>query len=302
MTVTRCRARCAVALRICRLKVAVAVAGLALTVSASLSAEPTAEQLLNQAQAANLKGDRSNALALATQAITADPKNPQGYFIRGWLYAAQSQSSNAVADFDQGLKLEPRAAAAYQLRGLEQFKLERFNEAVADFDKYLEFVPERAAHHWQRGLALYYAKRYEAARQQFEAHLVVNPNDVENAAWHFAAVARPHGLAEARATLLPIVEDRRVPMMQVYALFQGTTKPAAVLRAAQAGRPPGTELKLRLFYAHFYLGLYAEATGDERGAREHIFKAADDYAPPDFMGDVARVHAALLRKEKQEPK
>jgi lipoprotein NlpI len=57
----------------------------------------------------------------------------------------------------------------------------------------------------------------------------------------------------------------------------------------------------RLFYAHLYVGLYYEAIGDRKRAREHILKAADDDKADHYMGDVARVHAALLRKQPAAP-
>jgi lipoprotein NlpI len=87
-------------------------------------------------------------------------------------------------------------------------------------------------------------------------------------------------------------------MMQVHALFAGKAKPEDVLAAAQAGNLPAARLEDQVFYAHLYLGLYHEAAGDERRAREHIFKAADDFKAGHYMGDVARVHAAWLRKKK----
>jgi len=41
------------------------------------------------------------------------------------------------------------------------------------------------------------------------------------------------------------------------------------------------------------LGLYFEAIGDEKEAREHITKAAGEFRVNDYMGDVARVHKQL---------
>src|SRR5438105_1745593 len=84
-------------------------------------------------------------------------------------------------------------------------------------------------------------------------------DDVENAAWHFLCVARLSGLAKARASLLPITNDSRVPMMQIYALFAGKAKPDDVLAAAKAGTPTAAQLRRQLFYANLYLGLYYEA-------------------------------------------
>jgi lipoprotein NlpI len=127
----------------------------------------------------------------------------------------------------------------------------------------------------------------------------VDTNDVENAVWHFLCVARKDGLAKARTSLLKIGKDKRVPMMQVYDLYRGALKPADVLAAAEAGEVAPPERRQRLFYAHLYLGLYYDATGDRKRALGHITEAAGKYRIPHYMGDVARVHEALLRKERK---
>ena len=56
------------------------------------------------------------------------------------------------------------------------------------------------------------------------------------------------------------------------------------------------ERQQRLFYAHLYLGLYFDSTGDQKQAVEHLTKATEDYRVPHYMGDVARVHRDVLRK------
>lgn len=269
----------------------------ALVVEASLAwaGQPDIDALLNQAQAAELKGDHAAALALADQAVAAAPTNAQCYYVRGRLYASRGEHLKALTDFDKVLQLEPRAGEVYQFRGFERFRLGRLEEAIADFDKFLEFVPQQAPFHWQRGVACYLAGRYDEARRQFELHRLVNSNDVENAAWHFATVARAQGLAAARAALFSPVHDQRVPMRQVYRLLQGQARPDEVLAAARAGEPPPLELKRRLFLGHYYIGLYYEASGATNLAREHILTATDQYAPSTYIGDVARVHAQRYR-------
>ena len=127
----------------------------------------------------------------------------------------------------------------------------------------------------------------------------VDTNDVENAVWHYLCNARAVGVEKARAAMLKIGKDRRVPMMEVYALYAGKAKPDDVLTAARAGEPSKDDLNRRLFYAHLYLGLYYEVSGDARKARSHLELAADKYRIGHYMGDVARVHVMLLdRKEK----
>jgi len=174
-------------------------------------------------------------------------------------------------------------------RGDERLLAGRFDEAIADFDAYLAVEPAADPYHWRRGIAYYYAGRYADGAAQFVRHRVVNPNDVENAAWHFLCVARDTSVEAARAALLPVGPDQREPMMKVYELFGGKAQPADVLAAAQASRQRDA-----LFFAHLYLGLYYEALGDEELTREHIDLAATEHARSHYMGRVAAVHAQLL--------
>jgi lipoprotein NlpI len=174
-------------------------------------------------------------------------------------------------------------------RAVADFEGGRFAESAAAFDTLVTLVPEQAPYLWQRGIALYYAKRYDDCRRQFESHRLVNPDDVENAAWHFLCVARAESPAKARAALLPVGPDARVPMRQLYEMFRGTLTPDEVLSVADA-RPDGQ------FYAHLYIGLYFEALGMNDRAREHIaIAAADRFQPADYMHMVARVHARSIR-------
>jgi lipoprotein NlpI len=242
------------------------------------------------------KGESTNALKLATEAIAADPTSTAGYALRGSIYEQTRDHARAIADYDEVLKRDPKAVSIYQRRGAEHFRRGQFDKAVADFDKVIELNPPYEPQHWQRGIALYYAGEFDKGRRQFELHQTVNANDVENAAWHFLCVARLSGVDKARVSLIPIDGDARVPMKQIHELFDGKAKPEDVLRAARAGNPPPGTLNNQLFYAHLYLGLYFEAIGDAKQARDHISKAATDFKSDHYMGDVARVHAQLLDK------
>ena len=176
-------------------------------------------------------------------------------------------------------------------RAVADFRNGRITESVAAFDALAQLLPDRAPGLWQRGIALYYAGRYQDCRAQFESHRTVNPNDVENAAWHFACVARGETPGKARAALLPVGPDSRKPMREIYQMLRGALTPEQVLAAA------GGQLESE-FYAHLYLGLYFEALGNSGRALEHITAAAADRyaAAGGFMHTVARVHLELLRK------
>ena len=127
-------------------------------------------------------------------------------------------------------------------RAVADFLGGRIAESVTGFDKLAAIEPGAAAQLWQRGIALYYVGRYKDCRAQFESHRLVNPNDVENAAWHFLCVARAESPEKARAALLPVGPDARSPMKQIYEMFRGVLTPEAVLAAAgsRAERPSST--------------------------------------------------------------
>ncbi len=174
-------------------------------------------------------------------------------------------------------------------RAVIEFENGRFAESAALFDTLANGDPDHAPHLWQRGIALYYAGRYDDCRRQFESHRTVNPDDVENAAWHFLCVARAESPAKAKAALLPVGPDARVPMREVYQMFRGSLAPDQILSAA--GNEPEAQ-----FYGHLYLGLYFDALGMKDRAREHItIAAADRFARSGgYMHMVARVHLRSL--------
>lgn len=167
------------------------------------------------------------------------------------------------------------------------------------FDRVAAARPDAAPDLWQRGIALYYAERYADGRSQFELHEKVNPNDVENPAWHFLCVARLEGVEAARRAMLPVGADPRVPMQEILELFAGRGDEAAVLAAAERG--PEEAKRNQRCYAHLYLGLHAEARGDAEAARRHIVTAAGRYRMDHYMGRVAVVHAQLRGWDVPEP-
>lgn len=167
----------------------------------------------------------------------------------------------------------------------------RVDESVKQFDQLVKVAPGLAPELWQRGIALYYAGRYDDCRRQFELHRTVNPNDVENAAWHFLCVAHAESPARARAALLPVGPDSRVPMRQVYDMFRGAVTPASVLQAAGA-QAQGQ------FFANLYVGLYFDALGDRSRAMQHLTAAAAGrYANAGgYMHGVALVHLKMRQQ------
>ena len=263
----------------------------------AIAEEETPTTLTQQALALAQKRDFTKALLLASRAIRLAPKQTVGWLGRAEIYDRQGEFGKAIADYSKALKLDPQATTTWQRRGEAYFKSAKITQSLSDFDRFLSLVPEQKPYHWQRGISLYYAGRFAEGRQQFELHQTVNTQDVENAVWLFLCTARSEGLEAARQKLIPIEKDVRVPMAQVHQLFAGKATLQDVLAAAQAA-PSTTSAGEPLFYAHLYLGLYFEAIGEDKQAREYILKAAARSKANGYMGDVARVHAELMRRRK----
>jgi lipoprotein NlpI len=180
--------------------------------------------------------------------------------------------------------------------GVESFYAAKPKESVAAFDQLIKLQPEAKPQLWQRGLSLYYTGQFKEGRDQFEVHQTVNPNDVENAAWHFICVAKAAGIEEARKHLIPIKGDSRIPMAEVHDLFAGTGSVEAVMKAAESGVEP--EKTNQLCYAHLYLGLYFEALGQTEKAKTHMLKSAIEYKMDHYMGKTSQVHLKVRGWEK----
>jgi lysophospholipase L1-like esterase len=171
-----------------------------------------------------------------------------------------------------------------------------FAAAISNFDGVAKKAPAAEPRLWQRGIAYYLAGRYSDGAAQFERHQRVNPNDVENAAWHFICKARAENVSAARRALIPITGDRRVPMTQIHDLFAGKIQPRGVLAAAEAS--PTAQRDRAMCYAHQYLGLYFEVQGRPDMAQMHMHKAASDHFRDSYMGHVARAHDQKMKTER----
>lgn len=183
--------------------------------------------------------------------------------------------------------------------GTRCFAAGKMDKAVEVYDEAIRLRPSIEPQLWQRGLALYYADRFDDGAKQFETHQTVNSQDVENAVWHLLCVARVSSVDEARKKLIPITQDTRVPMSQIYEMFAGRMTPEKVLARAQKEtatvKSGSQQQKYQLYHAHLYTGLYHEMLKDPIAAKTSLTKAAEinPLRKTDFMGQVARVHLKL---------
>ncbi|WP_146577125.1 tetratricopeptide repeat protein [Neorhodopirellula pilleata] len=166
------------------------------------------------------------------------------------------------------------------------------DQAVTQFERAIDMRPELEPYLWQHGIALFFVGRFDDAKALFEKHRIVNPRDVENAAWHFLCVAKANDVATARKIVLPAPGDTRVPMKEILQRLSGGDFDA-INSAVKKTQGTSGYVNASL-YGDLYIGLIADAENDLAIAEKHLSRAAQ--CPlTHYMADIARVYAARLK-------
>lgn len=237
-------------------------------------------------------------LLVTSLAVAQQPtKSADDLAAEGFGHYRRHEHEKAIALFTKALAGAPRQETAIRdARGDCFLLMGKIDEAIADFDAVLKVQPRLEPEHWRRGIALYYAGKYADGVKQFETHKNVNPQDVENAAWHYLCNVHVVGKAPAKAALIDVTKDARVPMAEIQKLFAGTMTPDDVLKAANAINEKTPAGIVARGYAHLYIGLWYESEKNAAKAKEHLTLAAEKYPFDHYMGFVAKMHAKRLNK------
>lgn len=217
---------------------------------------------------------------------------------RGRVMLSEASQAYAAKDYaqaaDKALKaaeLDQQSAALQQRAGELVFLSGKPEESLKLFDRVIKLAPESAPQNWQRGIALCCVGKFSEGEKQFATHHEVNPDDVENSAWHFLCVAKTKGLEAARKTVIPSRGDGREPMMSVLRMLQGKIAPDKVLEAAQTNTSDGPARKMATFYGSLYVGLYFDSIGEKEKAIAE-FKRCLAVGEQGYMADATRVYLA----------
>lgn len=103
----------------------------------------SAAEFIERAQTAQARGDSTDQVMNASQAIKLESQNALAYFLRGSGYFALSKYEEAIADASKVIEVDPTIPAPYFLRGSAVILLrpEEWKKALADFDKEIELDP-----------------------------------------------------------------------------------------------------------------------------------------------------------------
>ena len=225
------------------------------------------------------------------------PKSLEGWHRRVEQALHDGKADEALGEMDTAIKNRPDSPQLLSIRGSLRFRSGKIAESIVDFDKCIELSPEIKPFLWQRGIALYYAERFQDGLEQFAVHREVNPNDVENAFWHFLCNVRLNGLEVAQKGVLLAGHDGRVPLMQVQQLIQGKLTPDGVIAACEKGGAGANGQKLSRFYGYLYIGLYYDALKETDKAKQWLEKCLEQEVDS-YMGDVAKIHLKMLKTKK----
>jgi tetratricopeptide (TPR) repeat protein len=105
---------------------------------------PTAS-LLDQAAISHQRGDLAQAEALCRQAIAAEAKNFQAWYMLAVLCYLSGRGAESLDAADAALRLEPASADAFNLKGAVQRAMARREDACVSFTAALAIQPGNAA-------------------------------------------------------------------------------------------------------------------------------------------------------------
>jgi lipoprotein NlpI len=222
--------------------------------------------------------------------------NLEGWNLRAEKALEEGKPDRAIRELDEVIKQKPNNGQLHVIRGSVYFRSNRITESIADFDKCVELEPQSKPFLWQRGIALYYAGKFQEGLDQFAIHREVNPNDVENAFWHFLCNVRLNGVEASQKDVLLAGFDNRPPLMQVQQLIQGKIPIEEVIAATEKNMESNSQRdKLTRFYGYLYIGLYYDAIKQPDQAKKYL-QLSVDQGLSNYMADVAKVHLLSLKK------
>jgi len=122
------------------LVLAVLLAGINSTLLAQVEENPKRE-LFQTATFAFDSQDWENAERLLSNWITTNPRDTEGYWLRGQAFEHLGNLDRALADFSILLSLDSDYAEAYFARGRTRYQLKQYESAMKDFQDFLVTPP-----------------------------------------------------------------------------------------------------------------------------------------------------------------
>ena len=121
-------------------------------------------------------------LATLSEAIKANPNDPEAYYQRGLVYQAENQHEHAIADFSSAIGLSARQTGALAARAASYLDTGKTHEAAADLDEAVRLEPENAGIWTLRGQAYEKLDDTTKAAGSYQRAMALSPDDEAAAA------------------------------------------------------------------------------------------------------------------------
>lgn len=135
------------------------------------------EELIKQASDRFEQKDFMGAMSLLSDGIKKDPKNPQLYLNRGFIYHFLQDYESAMADYNQAILINPNFIYAYNNRGALKVSLNDINGAMEDYATAISINPNYADVYYNRANLEYMLDNYKSALEDYDKAIELNPRD-----------------------------------------------------------------------------------------------------------------------------
>ena len=133
------------------------------------------------------KGDPVMAMAVADEAVDAEPRNPAAYGARAVIYLITGDEDKALDDCNAAIRYGTDNPGVYINRGIINYNKKRFREAMADYDMAVEMNGSLVAALFNRALLRCELGDYNNALDDLDKIVRENP-DLDEAIFQRASV------------------------------------------------------------------------------------------------------------------
>ena len=136
------------------------------------------EALYHQAAQAYGKGNQTEALQLANQALAADQNNYKAYSLKGIILAFAGSPEEGIAAVQKSLEIDPSYTQAYFDMAMAQKLGKHYDESIFYFQKVLDVDPKNTWSYY--GIATNYADKREKAHalEYLQKAMALDPDHV----------------------------------------------------------------------------------------------------------------------------
>lgn len=256
---------------------------IALIVTLGTAAAPVAAQSVQYHSPAGIdyrsQAD-TGAVARATKALAADPKNVDLILALGLAQSGVRQYREAIATFTRGLVIQPKNALLLRWRGHRYLSTRQFAKATADLEAGIKLDPTIYGLWYHLGVVRFVGGHFTGAAAAFSRSQPIAPDAGELAGstdWLWMSLSRAGRGAEAKAML-----DRHPDSLKInnaYAqrlkLYRGEIGPEQVVT-------PADTADIQVATLSFGLGDWYLVKGDTAKAKEWFRKSVASGGWPGF--------------------